>query len=124
MAACHTPPDGPEAGLSRLVAQAVDDLASRLRVPSGEVEVLEARAVIWPDASCGCPRPGMRFKQVPVDGALIRLAVTDRAFEYHSGSGGRPFLCASPPPPTGEPRGPFDLKPRDAEADERADPSR
>jgi hypothetical protein len=124
VAACHTPPDPPQSGLSRLTAQAVEDLARRLRVPSDDVDVLEARAVVWPDASCGCPRPGMRFKQVPVDGALIRLAAEGRTFEYHSGAGGRPFLCVPPSPPIGEPRGPVDLKPRDPETDTRTGPSR
>lgn len=80
-------------GLQEVVTAAMDDLAVRLRVSSQETEVVEARAVVWPDAGLGCPQAGMRYKQVPVDGALIRLAVGGSVYEYHSGGGRGPFLC-------------------------------
>jgi len=117
----QTPADSPDEGLTRLVAQAVDDLAQRLLVPSHEIDVLEARAVVWPDPSCGCPRPGMRYTQVQVEGALIRLAAGGRTFEYHSGAGDRPFLCAHQPTTAAEPRTPFDLTPRITETEEDDD---
>jgi len=82
-----------EAGLERLVAEASRDLAARLSVAREAIDVLEARAVTWPDAALGCSRPGMRAKQVPTDGALIRLRAGGREYEYHSGGGREPFLC-------------------------------
>ena len=44
-----------------LVQTAREDLAQRLGVPPGQIEVVEAQAVVWPDASLGCPQPGMAF---------------------------------------------------------------
>lgn len=77
----------------RLVAQAKEDLAERLDVETEQIEVVEAKSVVWPDTSLGCPQPGMAYTQVQRDGMLIRLRVEDRTYEYHSGGGRNPFLC-------------------------------
>ena len=79
--------------IENLVIRAKEDLAHRLSMPIGQIEVLEARSVVWPDASLGCPQPGMRYKQVPVDGVLIRLQANGQVYEYHSGGGRGLFLC-------------------------------
>ena len=79
--------------MENLVIQAKEDLAHRLSIPIDQIEVLEAKSVVWPDASLGCPQPGMRYKQVPVDGALIRLQTNGQVHEYHSGGGRGLFLC-------------------------------
>jgi hypothetical protein len=76
-----------------LLRVAMDDLAQRLNVDAADIGVVEARAVVWPDRSLGCPRPGMVYPQVPQDGVLIRLQVGGREFSYHSGLGRPPFLC-------------------------------
>jgi hypothetical protein len=85
-----------EPGMEGLIEMAREDLAKRLSIRADEIEVLEAKAVVWPDASLGCPQPGMRYKQVPMDGALIRLLVEGKVYEYHSGGGRAPFLCEQP----------------------------
>lgn len=79
--------------LQRMVTLAREDLASRLAVEIDQIELLALEAVTWPDASLGCPLPGMRYKQVPQDGLLIRLSAEGRAYEYHSGANRDPFLC-------------------------------
>ena len=79
--------------MENLVIQAKEDLEHRLSVPIDQIKVLEARPVVWPDASLGCPQPGMRYKQVPVDGVLIRLQANEQVYEYHSGGGRGLFLC-------------------------------
>lgn len=81
-------------GLERAVAAAVADLAARLGIGADAVGVAAAEATVWPDDSIGCPQPGMRYRQVPQDGALIRLEAGGRVYRYHLG--GRrtdPFLC-------------------------------
>ena len=73
--------------------QAKADLAARLGVDVNQIEVLEAIEVVWPDASLGCPQPGMAYAQVSQDGLLIRLSAGGRMYFYHSGGTGDLFLC-------------------------------
>lgn len=82
--------------LENLVNQAKEDLSNRLSISTGQIEVLEAKSVVWPDASIGCPQPDMQYKQVPVDGALIRFRAGGKDYEYHYGGNRGLFLCERP----------------------------
>ena len=82
--------DGP---LAELVAAAAEDLADRLSVPIGDVVVVSAESVVWPDGSIGCPIPGMRYTQVQVEGTKIVLSVNRGTYNYHSGGSRDLFLC-------------------------------
>jgi hypothetical protein len=84
--------DLPQATQKR-VNRAVQDLAERLAIDENQIEVLQVKSVVWPDASLGCPKLGMVYKQVPQDGILIRLQAESRSYEYHGGGGREPFLC-------------------------------
>ena len=99
-----TPSPPVDAGLRNLIDKAINDLANRLSISAAEISLLEATSVVWPDASLGCPQPGMMYIQVPEDGLLIRLQAGDQVYEYHSGGIREPFLCEksgkdpNPPP--------------------------
>ena len=97
-------PHGPvDPALQPQIEIAQQDLGMRLSYANWwEIEVLEARAVTWPDGGLGCPQPGMAYIQVLVDGALIRLNGDGKLYEYHSGGSKPPFLCEDPAPPPGE----------------------
>jgi hypothetical protein len=87
-------PLGPvEPALERLANQAKEDLAHRLSIPVEQIEVLEAKSVVWPDGGLGCPETEMAYTQVPQEGVLIRLRAEQRIYSYHGGAGTRPFLC-------------------------------
>jgi hypothetical protein len=88
-----TMPSPVETGLESHIALAKEDLAQRLSISADQMDVVEARSVVWPDASLGCPQPEMRYKQVPQDGALIRLSAEGRVYEYHSGPGPMIVAC-------------------------------
>jgi hypothetical protein len=93
----ETPIEIPEApGIRELVMHARSDLAKRLGVAPETIDLLEASEVVWPDASLGCPQPGKGYAQSTREGYLIRLRSGKRAYRYHSGQGGAPFLCESP----------------------------
>ncbi len=81
-------------GLLPLVDQARADLAGRLGVEPGSITLVSAELVEWPDASLGCPQPGMVYAQIPADGSLIILSHGGAEYRYHTG-GDRfvPFLC-------------------------------
>jgi hypothetical protein len=87
-------PDDP--GSKALVAKARADLQRRLSIKADEIQLLEFKAMVWPDSSLGCPRPGMNYTQVQRDGFLIRFTAQGRNFNYHGGSGRDPFLCDKP----------------------------
>ena|SRR5688572_13660014 len=61
-------PTPADAGLQNLIEKAKTDLAQRLAISVHEIILLEATSVVWPDASLGCPQPGMAYIQVPEDG--------------------------------------------------------
>lgn len=80
-------------GLQSLVEMAKEDLAQRLSIPVAQINLTEAKAVVWPDTSMGCPQPGMAYLQIPEDGALIVLQVNGISYEYHNGGNRGLFLC-------------------------------
>lgn len=86
-----------------LQALAVTDLAGRLGISAGDIEVLSEKSVTWRDGSLGCPRPGMMYTQALVEGSLIVLRAGGRDFSYHSGSGRPPFYCENPVSPAPDP---------------------
>jgi hypothetical protein len=80
-------------GLKPYIDIAVSDLAQRLSITVEQIEVASATLKEWPDASLGCPQPGMQYAQVMTDGALIVLEVNGKAYNYHAGGSRTPFLC-------------------------------
>ncbi|HEY3313528.1 MAG TPA: hypothetical protein VGK00_17955 [Anaerolineales bacterium] len=89
------------AGMDALVKAAMQDLAMRLSVRLDQITLVEASQVTWPDASLGCPRPGMMYAQVLIPGFRIVLKVGDQLYEYHSGRGGELTTCKEPIPSGG-----------------------
>lgn len=88
------PPVPIEGNLEEQIEAAREDLTARLGLgAASEIEVLEARTVVWPDASLGCPQAGRAYAQVLSEGYLIRLSVDGRVYAYHGGEGREPFLC-------------------------------
>jgi hypothetical protein len=89
-----TPVSHPESPfIARLFELARKDLSERLMVSIDEIEILAFEAVIWPDASLGCPQPGMEYIQVQREGYRITLGYAGQEFVYHGGGDQPPFLC-------------------------------
>lgn len=65
-------------------ALAVADLARRLDVPESAITVRTVESVEWPDASLGCPQPGMMYAQVITPGYRIVLEAGGKRYEYHT----------------------------------------
>lgn len=93
MPAYPGPDSSIDPAMEPLIKIAKADLAKRLGISENEINVVEARAVVWPDASLGCPQPGMAYIQILFEGGLIRLEVAGQVYEYHSGGRDGPFLC-------------------------------
>ena len=105
--------------LQNLIDKAIADLAQRLSIPAAQIKLMEAREVVWPDASMGCPQPEMVYAQVPVDGLLIRLGVGKEMYFYHTDGTADPFLCESTSPviPNVTPKSDELVPPPDSEID-------
>jgi hypothetical protein len=76
------------------VERARVDLADRLQTPLEKVLVIEQVEKTWPDSSLGCPKPGMAYRQVLVNGSRLMLEVAGRNYNYHAGSSRDYFYCA------------------------------
>lgn len=66
------------------VQNAVGRLAAKLGVTADQVQVVSAELVEWPDASLGCPRPGMAYAQVVTGGYKVMLSAQGKRYEYHT----------------------------------------
>lgn len=93
---------------NELVQHALADLAQRLDIPDGEIELVSFEEVTWRDGSLGCPQPGRAYTQALVNGSRIILEADGQRWHYHSGGGREPFLCMTPQEPLGEDAAPGD----------------
>ena len=105
--ACHNRENSLEAKSQpqedSLSSLAVTDLANRLGIPEGDIEILAQEKVTWRDGSLGCPKPGMMYTQALVEGSRIVLRVGGRDYSYHSKAGKPPFYCEDPVSPVSGP---------------------
>ena len=67
---------------------ALANLAATLGIAPTAITVKVVEPVDWPDASLGCPQPGMMYAQVITPGFRIVLEVDGRSYEYHTDGGG------------------------------------
>ena len=86
-------PTPPDPALQRIIEEAKRDLSNRLALGADEIQLVQAQSITWPNGSLGCPRPGLVYPQVEMDGWLVRLRANSRLYEYHSAANGVPFLC-------------------------------
>ena len=84
-----------------LVYIAIQDLAQRLGVGLDEITVVHYEEVLWPDASLGCPQPGMDNAQVITQGLKIVFQFEEDTYSYHSDLKELVMLCLDDTETTG-----------------------
>lgn len=72
---------------------ALQDLAARLGVAAGAIQVAAVQEVEWRDSSLGCPEPGKAYAQVITPGYQITLAYGGQRYDYRSDRGRYVVLC-------------------------------
>jgi len=77
-----------------LAALAINTLAAHLSVEPGEVTLQSLSPVDWPDASLGCPQPGMSYPQVITAGHSALLQHQGKMYKVHM-AGTRAFVCVN-----------------------------
>lgn len=76
-----------------MIAAMRGDAATRAGVAVSAVEIKSAQGVTWPDASLGCPRPGMLYPQVLVPGWHVLIVAGGKTYAYHAGRRGNWAWC-------------------------------
>jgi hypothetical protein len=64
-----------------------------LGVEISAIMLVSNKEVVWPDATLGCPKPGMDFSPVEIPGFIITLEVDGKRYEYHTDNVSRVILC-------------------------------
>lgn len=76
-----------------MVQLAVKDLSKRLDIAENEIFVEQVKPIEWPDATLGCPKPGMDFSPMLTPGYIITLEVDGKEYVYHTDDVDRVILC-------------------------------
>jgi hypothetical protein len=75
------------------VQRAISDAARETGTDQAAVRVVRVEPQDWPNASLGCPKPGMMYAQVITPGLLIVLEAGGSRLEYHTDAGQRIEQC-------------------------------
>jgi hypothetical protein len=75
------------------VREARADVERQSGVEPGEVRLISAEFVTWPNSALGCPEAGMAYMQALTPGYRIRFETPNRVFHYHGARGKSPFHC-------------------------------
>lgn len=83
---------------TRLVKKAGEHLTKKFGIPSDQITVFSIQEVTWPDASLGCPQPGISYIQVETPGYLILLEAAGKTYNYHTDANETVALCDTQAP--------------------------
>jgi hypothetical protein len=86
------PEPGADGARDAAITLARETVAREAGVAAGEMEVVEATAVDWPDAGLGCRQKGMMYAQMITPGHRVRLRAGEKTYDVHVGNG-RAVLC-------------------------------
>jgi hypothetical protein len=79
----------PAALLERIVA----DAAAVAKVAPADVVVVSTESVTWNDGSLGCPKPGVSYIQMIIEGYRVIVEAGGQRYDYRAGSSGDPKRC-------------------------------
>jgi hypothetical protein len=78
------------------IAALVADLAKQTGVDPVQITLVSAEPVTWRDGSLGCPKPGMMYPQMLIDGFRVVFAAEGKQYAFHGDSRGNFSYCANP----------------------------
>jgi hypothetical protein len=77
----------------------LENLVQRSGAARQDIRVIQSQAMLWPDGSLGCARPGEMYTQAVVHGYWIVLEVGGKKYDYRAAQNGYFFLCENSLPP-------------------------
>lgn len=87
--------------LEETQARLQSQVSVQLKVAAEDIQVTEAEARTWPDASLGCEGRRRLMGRSPVQGYRFVLAVGEKRFTYHADTRGSFRRCDAPGKPLG-----------------------
>lgn len=67
--------------------------AAELGLSPDAITVESVEELDWPDASLGCPQPGMLYAQVITPGYRVIVTAGGQTYAVHLDAGGRGRVC-------------------------------
>jgi len=92
------PTINPDPNSQKMVQLAKESLARKFQLNKDQINLFSVEAMIWPDASLGCPQAGIVYAQVETPGYQIVLEATGGSYSYHTDDISRVILCQIHPP--------------------------
>jgi hypothetical protein len=92
-------PGDPAAVPAPIIQAVVADAAGRTGSAIGDITVVTARGVTWPNGALGCPKPGSAYTDMVEPGYQVVVEAGATRLDYRIGAGGTPQLCENPPGP-------------------------
>jgi hypothetical protein len=71
----------------------ITDLVQRTGAARGDIQAVKAEAVVWNDASLGCPKKGEVYIQILIKGYWVILEVEGVEYDYRVSGTGHFTLC-------------------------------
>ena len=90
-------PGVPDLGV-KMANIALQELANRLNIDVGEIDISLIEEREWSDGSLGCPAEGYMYTQALVPGYYILLLAGDEEYAYHTDAGNQVILCVDGAP--------------------------
>ena len=89
-------PDTPvDASAEKMIELVRNHLAEKVGMATEQILLSEVKAVVWRDASLGCPKPAVDYIQVETPGYRIVLEAAGNTYNYHTDQDKRFVLCRS-----------------------------
>lgn len=79
--------------VEKIVQLAQQDLANRLEIGIGGINLVKSEEMLWPNEALGCPRPGVFYPSGRVAGFQIWLEVDGTEYIYNTDYNGTLILC-------------------------------
>jgi hypothetical protein len=82
--------------MQHLIDRAISDVSHNIDISKEAIKVVSVEPIEWPDASLGCPQPGMFYAQVITPGYQIELGVDGKNYFAHTDLTSRVTICENP----------------------------
>lgn len=77
-------PGAPMPQLSRFTEAIARDLGEQIDVAPGEISLVSAEPVVWPNGALGCPVEGTAYIEMQIEGMRLTFEADGNLYTYHT----------------------------------------